>query len=182
MAQNPEITDRGTRHSKDMWSGDRNSLPKNEGATDQTTFTDRHPRHQQNASFSGKLLTRARRNLPFVAFVVSLVILTYGWVDATVYLRLFPYSLAGQSFREVQDFLKHWQNDLGLEPTRYLVEARGPTRHPGGIQPDKAMTGLRVVAGYFHNQPSENGAILVDESDPGPPTLQRVPSPARLSA
>jgi hypothetical protein len=163
MAQNPEITDRGTRHGKDMQSRDRNNSPPNSGATSQTMPTDRNPRSQHISSFFGALTTRVRENLPLIAFITSLTILAYAWGATTAYFRLFPHNVVGKSFRETQDFLKHWKNDLGLEPTRYLVEARGPTRHPGGMQPNEAMPGLRVVAGYFHNQPSQNGAILVDE-------------------
>ena len=104
-----------------------------------------------------------KRRLPFLAFLASFAVLAYGWGAATVHFGLFPYPEFWQSYTEVKDFLQYWKNDLGIEPTRYLVEARKPTGHEAAARDYRAAYGLRVVPGYFHDRATATGAILLDE-------------------
>ena len=106
--------------------------------------------------------TRVRARLGLFSFLVSLTILTYAAGAATVHFRLFPYPQLWQSYAEMKDFVEHWKNDLGIEPTRYLVAGRGSAGNEVGLQRDRAARGLRVVAGYFRDRAAATGAILLD--------------------
>jgi hypothetical protein len=95
--------------------------------------------------------TRVKARLGFLSFLVSLAILAYGAGAATVHFQLFPYPALWQSYTEMKDFIQHWKNDLGIEPTRYLVAGRGSAGGEVVPQRNRAAPGLRVVAGYFHD-------------------------------
>jgi hypothetical protein len=111
----------------------------------------------------GVTIDDIKNDFAVIAFVVSLAVLAYGWGAVTSTFKLFPYGIVRKSFVEVENFMSNWKDDLGLEPTRYLVTAHNPTRLPEKAELDKAMPGLRVVAGYFYNRSSVNGAVLFDE-------------------
>jgi Arylsulfotransferase (ASST) len=74
-----------------------------------------------------------------------------------------PRGALQRAYTEVKDFTEHWKNDLGIEPTRYLVAARKPTGGEAAARPSLAARGLRIVAGYFHARAAAMGAILFDE-------------------
>jgi hypothetical protein len=108
---------------------------------------------------------RVKNRLHFVSFLVSSVILAYGAGAATVHFQLFPYPELWRSYTEVKDFIQHWKNDLGIEPTRYLVAGRDAAGGEAVPQRGRAVRGLRVVAGYFHDRAAATGAILLDEHE-----------------
>jgi len=101
--------------------------------------------------------------LSFLVFLVSLATLAYSLGAATVYFKLFPYPELNKSIYEVLDFARYWKNDLGIEPTRYLVSSHKSRGGDLQMEPGQLASGLRVVVGYFYDQPTLNGAILIDE-------------------
>jgi hypothetical protein len=107
--------------------------------------------------------TRMKEGIRLLGFLASVALLSYAWGAATVHFGLFPYPGLWESYKEVKDFVQHWKNDLGIEPTRYLVPARNPTGTEAAARPDRAARGLRAVAGYFDDRATATGAILFDE-------------------
>ncbi|MEM8987204.1 MAG: arylsulfotransferase family protein [Pseudomonadota bacterium] len=97
-----------------------------------------------------------------ISFGASGAFLAFAWGVATAEFGLFPYRLVRNSALEVRDFTQYWENDLGISPTRYVVDSRN-RREAIALNPDKVMPGYRVVAGYFHDRAAVNGAVLLNE-------------------
>lgn len=100
----------------------------------------------------------------FSLFVMASLFLSFflGVVMTTIEAR--PAGFLLSAVGQLLDFREHWRNDLGLEPTRFLVPA-----HPrGGAPPPqisgRATPGYRLIAGYFPGRDSLNGAVLLDGS------------------
>lgn len=104
-----------------------------------------------------------REKIPLVLFVAAASFLAYWFGFATANFGWPPRDLIASSYAELSDFKAHWRNDLGLEPTRFLVPAA--TQRPPGFtaaNPKAMAEGYRLVAGYIKDRPSLNGAALFD--------------------
>ncbi|HSK41344.1 MAG TPA: arylsulfotransferase family protein [Arenibaculum sp.] len=104
-----------------------------------------------------------REKISFFLFVAAAAFLAYWFGFATAHFGLPPRDLITSSYAELSDFKAHWRNDLGFEPTRFLVPAA--TQRPPGftaVNPDAMAEGYRLVAGYLKDRPSLNGAALFD--------------------
>jgi hypothetical protein len=106
--------------------------------------------------------TRMKDSIRLLAFLASVAVLSYGWGAATVHFQLFPYPQLMQSYTETKDFIQHWKNDLGIEPTRYLVAGGDSAGGEVVLQRNGAVRGLRVVAGYLRDRAVATGALLLD--------------------
>ncbi len=98
----------------------------------------------------------------FPGFILSVAILAYAGGAASAIFGIPPAPLIRQSVIEVADFIAHWRNDLGIEPTRLLGRVRPSEIGPAAGRPDRAMPGIRLVSGYFSGRPSNHGALLLD--------------------
>ena len=91
-------------------------------------------------------------------FVLAVLVIgvVYGYVSTR--LDIFPNRLLKQAYRTAKDLGQHWENDLGLVPTRQLTKSR----HEGAgvtVASDRAQPGLTLMAGFFDG---DLGARLIE--------------------
>jgi Arylsulfotransferase (ASST) len=91
-------------------------------------------------------------------FVLAVLIVgvLYGYLSTQ--FDIFPAGLLKNAFETADDLGRHWQNDLGLVPTRQI----GRRDHKGAgvtVNTDRAQPGLTLLAGFFDG---EVGAKLIE--------------------
>jgi hypothetical protein len=91
-------------------------------------------------------------------FVLALLIAgaLYGYLATR--LNLFPNKLLNSAYKTARDLGRHWENDLGLVPTRQLNQARVPGAGVT-VADERAQPGLTLLAGFFEG---EVGARLIE--------------------
>ena len=108
--------------------------------------------------------------LAAAAFILSAVALAglYGVVAGR--WGWFPSAQIALAEQTISDLSSHWKNDLGLEPTRHLVEARTVGRKPGddGFRvhaPGAAAPGFVLVAGLSPDQDVSFHAVTLYDTE-----------------
>jgi hypothetical protein len=97
----------------------------------------------------------------FSLFLIASVFLSFflGVVMTTIEAR--PTGFLLSAVGELLDFRAHWRNDLGLEPTRFLVAAHPNQADPPAATSASATPGYRLIAGHLPDRESPNGAVLL---------------------
>ena len=104
---------------------------------------------------------KSEGRLPAVVFLISCVVLSFLLGIFVTRYRLPPARQINEALQQFRDFRQHWRNDLGLEPTRLLVDA-SPGRQPLTVHDaGRAYGGLRVVAGLAPGKGTIHGARLL---------------------
>ena len=98
-----------------------------------------------------------------IIFLFSVAFLAYFTGMLTGAFQLPPYRLVSSSVREVIDFGVHWQNDLGIEPTRHLMSGQGSRRGWNIVDSGRMSKGLRLIAGLTPNHEALYGVRLYDQ-------------------
>ena len=102
--------------------------------------------------------------LPFLAFVVSIAVLSYAAGFFSYHERYWPATRLIDAYYAGEDLVLHWQNDLGLAPTRLLVPAADAARpNAPRFAIDRVAEGNRFIAGLIPNRGSRTGALLFDK-------------------
>jgi hypothetical protein len=104
-----------------------------------------------------------RRHLPLIGFVLSVAVLAYGAGFFSQLKGWWPAKLIVEAYVTAEDLPKHWRNDFGIEPTRFLVPVDNQTDQPIQVLDAERMApGLRFVSGLTPNRDSNVGAMLLD--------------------
>ena len=64
---------------------------------------------------------------------------------------------------EAKDFAEHWRHDLGLEPTRLVVDRPENSFDRVDLQSQSRMPGQRLIGGFFPDLDAAWGAILLND-------------------
>lgn len=92
-------------------------------------------------------------------FVLAVLVVgvVYGYLATR--LDLFPSPLLKQAYSTAKDLGGHWENDLGLVPTRQLAKAMHEGAGVVTQNSDKMQPGLTFMAGFFDG---DIGAVLIE--------------------
>lgn len=101
-----------------------------------------------------------KEKLPILLFAASSLFLAYWLGFATSSLGWPPNDQIVSSYWQIVDFKKYWRNDVGLEPTRFLVPAPPAATAAATETPAPMAEGYRLVSGYIKNRPTVHGAVL----------------------
>lgn len=102
-----------------------------------------------------------KEKLPFLLFVISSVFLAFWFGFATASFGWPPNDQIRSSYWQMVDFKRHWRNDMGLEPTRFLVRAPVAAAASTEGGPAPMAEGYRLVSGYTAGREALNGAVLL---------------------
>jgi hypothetical protein len=97
-----------------------------------------------------------RRNIEFVIFLLSALILAFGYGIAVGKYRFFPHSAINAAADSARDWAEHWQHFLGWK-SKWLM----PTTHTERISwrdPDRSWSGYTFFTGFNDGAP---GAFLM---------------------
>lgn len=105
------------------------------------------------------------QKLSLVFFICSLVFFAFLYGLAAGLMHLPPARLAVQMKDKIEALAKYWENDVGLVPTRHLVDGY-PDRRDGFTvyRPDDTGDGLILIAGLTPRREALNSAVLFDSS------------------
>lgn len=121
-------------------------------------------------------------------FIISFILFSYALGLLTGVKKLPPYGLLEEAYHAIPEIREHWENDVGLTPTRHLFAA-DPSREKFSIYDEsKVVSGYKFIAGLFPKKEKLLGALLYDRSgnevhywpidyselDPEGPSLQNV--------
>ena len=74
-------------------------------------------------------------------------------------------NMVQNAHHELSDFAKHWRHDLGIDPTRMVVDRPENPFARVDLDSTLRMAGYRLIGGYFPDLNAEWGAILLDENN-----------------
>lgn len=100
--------------------------------------------------------------IPRLLFVLSLLMICFGYGFVAGSWRLPPYDLIHKAFADFHDIWRYWRNDLGLEPTRHLVPRRGEKGGFVSIDRKRMAPGNRLIAGLTASRATLHGIVLYD--------------------
>lgn len=104
-----------------------------------------------------------KKRIELAVFLVSLAGLAYALGFFTAFRHLPPAWTLIEAYEAAVDLRQNWENDLGFEPTRVLVDAP----HAGAPEfelrdPDRTAPGTRLVSGLTPGRKALAGARLYD--------------------
>jgi hypothetical protein len=102
-----------------------------------------------------------KEKLPFLIFSISSAFLAYWLGFATSSFGWPPNDQIVSSYWQMVDLRKYWRNDIGLEPTRFLVPAPSTATSSTEGPPAPMAEGYRLVSGYMQDRPALHGAVLL---------------------
>jgi hypothetical protein len=92
-------------------------------------------------------------------FVLAVLIIGVAYGYLATRLDLFPNGLLKQAYRTAKDLGDHWENDLGLVPTRQITKAMHKGDGVVTAVSEEMQPGLTLLAGFFEGN---LGARLIE--------------------